>query len=437
MAQNIQSLQLHSWPKAIAHLDADAFFASVEQAIHPELKGLPVITGAERGIVAAASYEAKALGIQRGVSLRDVKKIAPHCLLLPSDYETYSLYSKRLFSIIRRFTPTAEEYSIDEAFFDLTGLRRLHHSSYGEIAKKIQETIHRELDITVSVGVSLSKVLAKLASKWKKPAGLTLIPGREIHEYLLKTPIPKVWGFGANISAFLEKQGIINAYQYVSTPEALIKKWLGKIGIEMWQELRGESVYSLMTHSKTSYASISKFKTFTPSREREIVFARLLRNLESACIKSRRYHLGTKRLMIYLRKQNFETRGLEISLSRGENSPLTLRPFLEDLFKQLFEEGELYRATGVVLSKLEENHSIQYELFENPLAILKQEQLYRTIDQMSARFGKHCVFLGPGLALGKQFIGARDHTPQRKRNLLKGETKRQHLAIPLLQFRGV
>ena len=235
----MKPIMLHSFPRAILHVDADAFFASVEQSIHPELKGLPVITGAERGIVAAASYEAKALGIKRGVSLREVKKIAPNCVLIPSDYETYSLYSKRIFSILRRFTPTIEEYSIDEAFADITGLRRLYRCSYIEIAKKIQQTIHRELDITVSVGVSLSKSLCKLASKWDKPRGITAIPGRLIHEFLLKTPILNVWGFGDNITNFLNKKGVTNAYEYISQHKNLVHKWLGKVGLEIWQELHG------------------------------------------------------------------------------------------------------------------------------------------------------------------------------------------------------
>jgi len=113
-----QPLTIRSWPQAILHLDADAFFASCEQAIHPELRGRPVICGRERGIVAAASYEAKARGVQRGVRLSDVKKLCPDAVILPSDYETYSLFSVRMFEILRRFSPDVEEYSIDEAFVD-------------------------------------------------------------------------------------------------------------------------------------------------------------------------------------------------------------------------------------------------------------------------------------------------------------------------------
>src|SRR5512135_2272642 len=191
-------ITIHSWPRAILHLDADAFFASCEQAIHPELKGRPVITGKERGIVAAASYEAKARGVKRGVRLSDVKKICPDAVILPSDYETYSLFSVRMFEILRRFSPDVEEYSIDEAFVDLTGLRRAYHGSYESIAETMRRTIAQELGITVSAGVSLSKVLAKIGSKHNKPDGLTMIPGREVHRYLDKLAVEKVWGIGPN-----------------------------------------------------------------------------------------------------------------------------------------------------------------------------------------------------------------------------------------------
>jgi DNA polymerase-4 len=205
---NDQPLTIRSWPRAILHLDADAFFASCEQAVHPQLRGKPVITGKERGIVAAASYEAKNRGVQRGMRLFEARKVCPDVITVPSDYETYSLFSVRMFEILRRFSPDTEEYSIDEAFVDLTGLRRSFHCSYAMIAGMIQETVEKELGITVSVGVSLSKVLAKAGSKYDKPHGLTVMPGRDIHRYLETLPVEKVWGIGPNTTAFLRKFGI-------------------------------------------------------------------------------------------------------------------------------------------------------------------------------------------------------------------------------------
>ncbi len=136
---------LESFPRAILHVDGDAFFASVEQAVHPELKGRPVVTGQERGIIACASYEAKALGIRRGVPLFEARRCHPALVVLPSDYETYSLYSKRMFAIMRRYTPSVEEYSIDEGFADISGLRRVFRASYQDIARRIQGAVTTRL----------------------------------------------------------------------------------------------------------------------------------------------------------------------------------------------------------------------------------------------------------------------------------------------------
>src|SRR5215217_2231556 len=137
-----QPLTLSSYPQAILHIDGDAFFASCEQAGNPKLKGKPVITGKERGIAASMSYEAKARGVTRGMRLSEIKRLCPDAIILPSDYETYSLLSQRLVAIVRRYTPEVEEYSIDEVFADLTGLRRPLRMSYEAMAA----TIKRELD---------------------------------------------------------------------------------------------------------------------------------------------------------------------------------------------------------------------------------------------------------------------------------------------------
>jgi DNA polymerase-4/DNA polymerase V len=153
-------LTLHSFPRAIAHIDGDAFFASCEQSRDPSLQGKPVITGKERGIVASMSYEAKAWGVTRGMRLFEVKRLCPDAVLLPSDYETYSLLSTRFCAIVRRYTPDVEEYSIDECFCDLTGLRRPLRMSYEQMAERIKQDLDTELGFTFSVGLAPNKVLA-------------------------------------------------------------------------------------------------------------------------------------------------------------------------------------------------------------------------------------------------------------------------------------
>src|SRR5262245_46452048 len=147
-------LTLHAFPRAMVHIDGDAFFASCEQSRDPRLKGKPVITGKERGIASSMSYEAKACGVTRGMRLFDIKRLCPEAIILPSDYETYSLLSKRFFTIVRRYTPDVEEYSIDECFADLTGLRRPLRMSYERIAESIKRELDTELGFTFSVGLA-------------------------------------------------------------------------------------------------------------------------------------------------------------------------------------------------------------------------------------------------------------------------------------------
>jgi DNA polymerase IV len=428
-------LTVHSWPRAILHLDADAFFASCEQAVHPELRGKPVITGKERGIVAAASYEAKALGIGRGMSLPEIKRLCPEAVILPSDYETYSLFSLRMFEILRRFSPDVEEYSIDEAFVDLTGLRRSFHGSYETIARKMQATVERELGITVSVGVSLSKVLAKIASKHGKPRGFTVIPGIDIHRYLDNLPTGKLWGIGPNTAAFLEKLGVSTALQFARKDEAFLEKHFSKPYREIWHELNGRSVYPVVIESKSSYQSICKAKTFTPPSKDEIfVFAQLSKNLEAACIKARRYNLAPSRLIVFLKRQDFRGSGAEIKLTRPSAYPADLFAPLREGFRRIYRSADLYRQTGVVLASLVPEEKIQYSLFDEPAKIERLSMVYRAVDTLSEKFGKYTVRHASSLPtkLQAQHEGDRGDIPVRKSRLFKGENKRQRLGMPLL-----
>lgn len=427
-----------SWPQAILHIDADAFFASCEQAVHPEYRGKPVITGKERGIVAAASYEAKAKGVSRGVPLWEVKKLCPDAIIVPSDYETYSLFSKRMFAIMRRFTDLVEEYSIDEAFVDITGLRRPLRASYQGIALRIKETIERELGITVSVGLSLSKVLAKVGSKHRKPAGFTPIPGRDIHLYLKDLDVQKVWGIGPRTAAYCRQLGIRTALDFALKTEEWIAEKFTKPHQELWAELNGRSVYPVTTEEKTSYATIGKTRTFTPpSADRAYVFAQLLKNVENACIKARRHHLLAKGAVFYLKTQEFRHAALEAAFSRATAYPVDIIGIVRSAFDGLYRPGIPYRATGVVLLGLEPEGSTQLSLFEPKLALEKMRRLYAAVDVLAEKFGKHAVHLAGSAAAHRtpQHVKDRGDIPIRKLTRLRGETGRQHLTIPLLLHR--
>ena len=427
---------VRSWPRAIVHIDGDAFFASCEQAINPKLKGKPVVTGKERNIVAAASYEAKALGITRGVALWDAKKMCPELVVLPSDYETYSLFSKRMFEIMRRFTPAVEEYSIDEGFAELTGLRRLHHCPYPDIARQMQLALISKLGIGVTVGLSITKTLAKIASKQQKPRGFTVISGRDREATLSTLPIEKVWNIGPNTSELLKRFGVKTALDFANTPEPTVRKILTKPGLQTWRELNGQVVWELETEEKQAYQTISKTKTFTPaSSDEDVVFAQLVKNLEAACMKARRYHQAAQKIIIFLRLNNHHAYGLEAKLLRPSCYPAELLPPVTELYQQLFKPNTLYRSTGVILGGLSPASPTQASLFEQPNHIQQMQQLYGAIDELRKKFGKYAVHHATSLPAQKtQHLTSRGDIPVRKSLLLTGETKRQRLPLPLIQI---
>ncbi len=430
-----QLFTLRSWPAAILHVDGDAFFTSCEEAIHPELRGKPLITGGERGIVACASYAAKRLGVKRGVPLQDARKLCPDLIVLPSDYETYSLFSRRMFNVLRRFSPQVEGYSIDEAFVDLTGMRRALHASYEDIADRVRREVKGEVGIGVSVGLSVSKVLAKVASKHRKPDGLTIIPGREIARYLEGLSVEKIWGIGDATMNYLHKMGVRTALEFAQLSETAVKERFTKPGQEIWRELRGESVYPVCPEEKSDYASISKTKTFTPpTSDPQYLFAHLLRNVESACIKARRYKLAPRKIIPFLKTQSFDFRAAEAKLCRPCAHPLELSALLRELFDDLYRKGILYRATGIVLADLEPDRETQYSLFEDPLRAERIRQLYEAADEVAGRYGKHALHLGGSHAIEVRGRGRRGEATVRERTRFRGETRRKHLGLPIFHI---
>lgn len=336
-----------------------------------------------------------------------------------------------MYCIIRRFTPTVEEYSIDEAFADITGLRRPLKKSYTEIAAAIKNAIESELGLTVSVGIAPSKVLAKVGSKWKKPAGFTVIRSRSIEEYLKDLPTGSVWGIGPQTSNYLAKCGVKTALQFAGKPEWWVKSRLTKPHWEIWKELRGESVYPVTTGEKDDYKSICKFKTFTPaSDERDYVFSQLSKNIENAMIKARRHNLAAGRLLIILRTQDYRHYSLEAKLSRRSSFPHEVLPLAGEMFDKIYKPG-LYRSTGAVLSNLAEIRSIQLNFFEDPLKLEKMTRIYKLVDHMASRYGKHTLFLATSLkAQGKAHLYERGDIPASQELRKDDLCKRKFLDLP-------
>lgn len=424
-----------SYPRAILHVDGDAFFAACEVAKNPKLRGKPVITGKERGIVSAATYEAKALGIKRGMHLGEVKKICPQAIILPSDYETYSLFSERMYSIVRRYTPLVDEYGIDECFADLTGLQGPLKMHYRSMADAIKCDLERELNISFSVGLSATKVLAKLGSKWKKPSGLTFIPLTDSQKFLAQTPIGSVWGIGHNTAAHLNKYGIRTALDFAKKNKDWVQSTVAKPYFEVWKELNGETAYHFSNKEREPYKSISKTKTFTPATSnKEFIFSQLSKNVENACIKARRWGLSTPEVFFFLKTQDFKYHGLEIKLSHPTSAPQDILKAITEQFPQVFREKTLYRATGITLTKLRDAGTAQLDLFGS---VVKSEgfvRVFTSVDNLSEKYGKHAVFLGSSFTAMNHgaHLGARGDMSARTKDLFKGETFRRRLAIPML-----
>ncbi len=423
------------YKRAILHIDGDAFFASCEVVMNPTLKGRPVVTGKERGIASSLSYEAKAKGVKRGMVLSEIRRLCPDVVILPSDYETYSIFSKRMYNIVRRYTSDVEEYSIDECFADLTGLRRALKMTYEDMAKNIKHELDTELGMTFSVGLAPNKVLAKLASKWKKPSGLTIINSNEIERFTREVAVGKIWGIGPATSAYLNKQGIVTALDFANKNPAWVDEHVAKPFVEIWHELRGDFIYNLNTEDKHDYQSISKTKTFTPATsDRQFIYSQLSKNVENACIKARRHNLSCKKFFFFLKSQDFHHYGLEVSMLRASSAPQDFLFEIKRVFDRVYRIDKQYRATGIVLMELIDNSVVQPDLFQGLGEIEKWQKIYEGVDKIDEKFGKHSVFLGSSLRAlsGRQYQGDRSDTAKRKGNILPGENKRQRLCIPML-----
>lgn len=426
-------LSTRSYPRAILHFDGDAFFASIEQNLNHELKGKPVVTGAERGAATSISYEAKARGVHRGMTLREIKRVCPDVVVVPGNYTAYSIYARRMYTIVRSFTPMVEEYSIDECFADITGLRARFRMPYERIALLIKDRLEEELGITFGVGLGPNKSIAKIASKLHKPAGFTAIPAKNIHEHLEGVRVGTVWGLGGSSVLYLEKLGVTTALQFARKSE----DWLSEHSFakpyrEIWAELNGHFVKELDTSSNGTVGSIMKTHTFKPSTVRSVIFSELSKNVEAACAKARRYGVKAKALSFYLKTQEFSYRGRALELPIALNDPSELLRLVDQYFDEVYEDGVLFRATGVTLRSLVVEGAMTYDLFGEVKAEEERSgETLHAIDSLNKRYGRHTVFLASSL----KAVTAREASLQSRAGQRIGmpiELRKKTLNIPYL-----
>ena len=380
--------------RVIFHMDGDAFFVGVEVAKNPKLKGLPVVTGEERGIASAFSYEAKALGITRGMPIFRIKKDFPQVIVLSGDYKSYAKYSSMMFDIVRRYADDVEEYSIDECFAELTGLDKPLKMSYLQIAERIKKEVNEELGLSITIGLAPTKVLAKVASKWVKPNGLTVITKYTAQEFLSKFAIEKIWGIGPRTVDKLKRLGVHTAGDFANKDLEWIHNTLPKPYESIWRELHSEVVMELDTKQKTEYDSIQKTRTFHPStNDKEFLLSQLSKNIEDACAKARHYALIPKKISIFLKDQNFQFTTKLILLSSPTNAPETLIDLASEQLDLMHKKAVMYRTTGVTLLDLTSHVSTQGDLFGETDRASKFEAVHKQLDLLENKFGKRVVHL--------------------------------------------
>lgn len=376
---------------AVLHLDGDAFFASVEAAKDPSLRGKPIVTGRERGIASAMSYEAKALGIHRAMPVFKIRKEFPQVAIVSSDYDAYAAYSHRMMNIVRRHAPDVEGYSIDECFASVPD-RYLHEGGEGFL-RQIQADIRRELGIGASLGLATTKVLAKVASKTRKPMGATVIAPEDRERFLSDMPIGKIWGIGPSATMALGNKGVRTALDFARKDRAWVERECGKSLRDIWCELCGVPVMAV-GDGREMPQSIRRTRSFSPkSRDKELLYSELSHNAEMACARAREHGLLARSASMFIKRADFTYQNAEIPLALPTSVPTSILPEVRKALDRLFEPGVDYRATGVALLGFVPAGQTESDLFGATAAESRKERAWKAVDEISERLGGGLVYL--------------------------------------------
>lgn len=372
----------------IALIDGDAFFASVEQALHPEYMGKPLVAGRDRGIAAAISYEAKKYGIKRGMPIMQVRRLCPECIVVMSDYHAYELFSNQILKISRQHSPLTERYSIDEVFIDVPQTLLSNISPY-QFAKEIQNEVESALAIPVSIGIASTKSLAKLASNFQKPHGCVYVDPGSIPSFLQQIPITDVWGIGRRLSRRMRGLGVLTAYDLYSKDVTWMKGHFSKPEYAIWEELHGIVRFPVDASVKETYQSIQKVRTFgPPSSDSDYVGSQLMRNIENAWYKMYSFGLQAKGMNVFLKKQDLSYRGLDFQFVTPTDRLDILLEKGRMLYKTLYKARVSYRATGVTLWGLTSRSDQQVTLWDDLSEAEKIRGLQKSIYDIKYKYGR-------------------------------------------------
>lgn len=390
--------------RTILHLDMDAFFAAVEQRDNPALRGRPVVVGAAgdaRGVVAAASYEARAFGIHSAMPSREAYRRCPEAVFVPPRQKHYAAVSQEVFAIFERYTPEIEPLSIDEAFLDVSGALRLFGSG-AEIAAKIRADIRSEVGLTASAGVAPNKFLAKLASEVDKPDGMTVVPREpaDIQSFLAPLTVGSIWGVGPVLEAKLRARGIktIGDLQHIAADQ--LQEITGKHTADHLRKLAcGIDTRPVETASREK--SLSREHTYSKDVRDPAVLTRTLGQLVEVVggrLRAAGYYAGTARIKI--RWQGFQTITRQCTL----DPPCCDDYHLREAANRLFRSEPLrhpVRLIGFGVQDLQTQTTQQLSLFDDsPHNHQRRERLSRAVDGVRARFGIESIEMGPDIDQG-------------------------------------
>jgi DNA polymerase-4 len=370
----------------ILHVDMDAFYASVEERDNPKLKGKAVVVGmGKRGVVSAANYEARKFGIRAAMPIYKAKALAPHAVFIAPNMARYTQVSEQVMEIFEDVTPYVEPISLDEAFLDVTGARRLLGSGQ-EIADQIRKRVEKELGITCSVGIAHNKFIAKIASGHCKPNGVLEVDPEKMLEFLHPLAANQIWGVGPKTNELLEKMGLFTIADIANTPRTTLIRVLGQAnGSSLYELAWGRDYRDVITEHIEK--SISASQTFDVDLyQQEEILKEFLRLTEKSADRMRGKGLATNTISIKVRFTDFKT----ISRSKTLDLPTTGTQEIFEVAKALYLglnlDRVLIRLVGVSLDSLVENDDVKQMVLGERTSSWQQAD--RAIDQVKAKFGR-------------------------------------------------
>jgi len=382
-------------PRLVMHLDMDAFFAAIEQRDHPEYRGLPVIVGAQpgtRGVVSTCSYEARKFGVKSAMPISEAYRLCPKGIYVRPDMRRYLGVSHQVMEMLSTISPVVEPVSVDEAFLDITGLERLFGppEQIGLLAK---DRIASNLHLTASVGIGANRLLAKLASDYRKPDGLTVVRPEDVQSFLDPLPVAKLSGVGKVLQKKCEQLRIRTIKDLRGLALEQLQNYFGeKTGFSLHQRSRG--IGSAEVGLQDPRKSVSREVTFNKDESN----LRVLRDtlLELACDVGRlaRGEGVTGRVVhVKIRLEGFETHTRQRRLEAATQSDRQIFRTGWQLFERSGFAGSRIRLIGIGLSDLETPSERPSSLFHNEKAE-KEKRLFAAIDLIKARHGSRSIHLG-------------------------------------------